>query len=74
MRRDERRLNALARGRLRARRGAEPRRVAPAGPDPRVRRITQSAQALVAVLEPVLGCSPNSDPPAYCQVPALLEC
>jgi hypothetical protein len=74
MRREHRRLNALARGRLRAQRAAEPRLPEPAGAPARVRCITQSAQRLVAVLDPVLGCWPNLDPPRYCQVSAPLEC
>jgi hypothetical protein len=69
--RDDRRLNVLARGRLRARRGAEPR--LSGDDDRRVRPVfvpqvsadeSPAAQRLVAVLEPVLGCRHLAEPPA----------
>jgi hypothetical protein len=69
--RDDRRVNLLARGRLRARRGAEPRlpadddrRVRPAGVPQVSADETPTAQRLVAILEPVLGCRHLAEPPA----------
>jgi hypothetical protein len=69
--RDERRLNALARGRLRARRGAEPRLADREDTVARGRAVPQvspddspRAQRLVAILDPVLGCRHLAEPPA----------
>ncbi len=69
--RDDRRLNALARGRLRAQRGAQRR--LPADEDGRGRRggVPQvstpekpAVQTLVAILAPVLGCADVAERPA----------
>jgi len=69
--RDERRLNALARGRLRARRSAEPRLTNGDGAPGRAAAVSQVSaaespptQRLVALLEPVLGCRHLAEPPA----------
>ncbi len=71
--REERRLNVLARGRLRAKRGAEPRLSADGdeGPPRALRAEAQVSDGtrpavgrLVAVLEPVLGCADLAEPPA----------
>jgi len=69
--RDDRRLNVLARGRLRARRGAEPRlsgddarRVRPAGVPQVSVNESPAVQTLVAILEPVLGCRDLAELPA----------
>jgi hypothetical protein len=69
--RDDRRLNALGRGRLRAQRGARRRLPADettAGGGGPVRRVataeTPSVQPLVAILAPVLGCADVAGPPA----------
>ncbi len=69
--RDDRRLNVLARGRLRARRGAEPRLSDDDGRAARLERVSQvspdeslAAQRLVAILEPVLGCRHLAEAPA----------
>ena len=67
--RDQRRLNALARGRLKAQRGAQPRlpggRSMADGPCA-VAQVSSaeclSAQRLVAVLAPVLGCDDIAEP------------
>ncbi len=73
--RDERRLNALARGRLRARRGAEPRHGGAENRPERTAAVAQvssgespAAQRLVAILEPVLRCGHLAEP----QAPAIL--
>jgi hypothetical protein len=67
--RSERRLNALARGRLRAQRGAEPRMQGRDGRVPRPDGAPQvtadesaSGQRLVAVLAPVIGCRDPAEP------------
>lgn len=69
--RDERRLNALARGRLRARRGAEPRLAGGDTGTARPRGVPQVAadehppgQRLVAVFAPVVGWRDPAEPPA----------
>ena len=69
--RDGRRLNAIARGRLRAQRGAQPRLPADGDGSPPARAVPQvssderlSAQRLVAILGPVLGCADLAEPPA----------
>jgi hypothetical protein len=69
--RDERRLNALARGRLRARRGAESRfrgtdgdAARPGGGSQVAFAETLPRQRLVAVLAPVLGCADSAEPSA----------
>jgi hypothetical protein len=69
--RDDRRLNALARGRLRARRGSEPRvhdgeaRAARLGAVRQVSAVESPVtQRLVAILDPVLGCRLLAEPPA----------
>jgi len=69
--RDERRLNALARGRLRAQRSAEPRLPARDGGPPPPRRLplpaageSPAGQRLVAVLAPVIGWRDPAEPRA----------
>ena len=72
--RDDRRLNVIARGRLRAQRSATPR-LADDGADPSpppgpadVPQVSSGesppAQGLVAILHPVLGCRRLAEPPA----------
>jgi hypothetical protein len=69
--RDDRRLNALARGRLRAQRGGQRRlpgddggrRGRPAVPQVSTAE-PPAVQTLVAILGPVLGCAEFAEPPA----------
>ncbi len=79
--RDDRRLNAMARGRLRARRGAEPRVADGSDALGRLQAVLQvspaespSAQTLVAILGPVLGCRHLAEPPAPATRLLLPEC
>jgi len=79
--RDDRRLNALARGRLRARRGAAPRVADGTDVVERLQAVLQvspdespSPQTLVAILSPVLGCRLPAEPPALATRLLLPEC